>query len=82
MTGQVPEGVGTLSAMTDRTALWILGFVAVLEAMNVTVALVGDRNTLPAVDLLFTTTGGAILTDSLSRQRKNRQPDPGEGNQP
>ena len=56
--------------MTDKVALWILGFVAVLEAMNVSVALLADRATLPAVDLLFTTTGGAILTDSLSRRRK------------
>ncbi len=56
--------------MTDKIALWILGFVAVLEAMNVGVALPADRATLPAVDLLFTTTGGAILTDSLSRRRK------------
>lgn len=56
--------------MTDKIALWILGFVSLLEAMNVCVALFANRATLPAVDLLFTTTGGAILTDSLSRRRK------------
>lgn len=63
--------------LNDRVALAILAFVAVLEAVNVGVALVTGRPTLPAVDLLFTTTGGAILTDVLSRRRKER--DPGNG---
>lgn len=60
--------------LNDKVALVILTFVAILEAVNVGVALATGRPTLPAVDLLFTTTGGAILTDSLSRRRKDRDP--------
>lgn len=62
---------GVVSAVHDKIALVILGFVAILEAVNVGVALATGRPTLPAVDLLFTTTGGAILTDLLAR-RKHR----------
>lgn len=65
--------------LNDRVALAILAFVAVLEAVNVGAALITGRPTLPAVDLLFTTTGGAVLTDSLSRRRKDRDPDPPGG---
>lgn len=56
--------------MNDKVALWILGFVSVLEALNVGRALITGDPTLASVDLLFTSTGGAILTDSLSRRRK------------
>lgn len=65
--------------LNDKTALWILGFVSLLEALNVIVALLTGRPTLPAVDLAFTTTGGAILTDSLSRRRRQGAPDQEEG---
>lgn len=65
--------------LNDRVALAILAFVAVLEAVNVGTALATGRPTLPAVDLLFTTTGGAVLTDSLSRRRKERDNDPAGG---
>jgi hypothetical protein len=59
--------------LNDKVALVILAFVAILEAVNVGQAVITGGATLPAVDLLFTTTGGAILTDSLSRRRKERE---------
>lgn len=62
----------------DKIALVILCFVAVLEAINVGVALATGRPTLPAVDLLFTTTGGAILTDSLARRKRDRNGNGGQ----
>ncbi len=65
--------------LNDRVALAILAFVAVLEALNVGHAIFTNGQTLPAVDLLFTTTGGAVLTDSLSRRRKDRDPGAGAG---
>lgn len=58
--------------MHDKIALAILAFVAALEAVNVGVALYRGTPTLPAVDLLFTTSGGAILTDSLARRKRNQ----------
>lgn len=67
--------------MNDKVALWILAFVSVLEAANVGRALITGDPTLASVDLLFTSTGGAILTDSLSRRRKaTGTPDPNASN--
>lgn len=68
----VQTGGGVVAVVHDKIALVILAFVAVLEAINVGVALATGRPTLPAVDLLFTTTGGAILTDALTRRKRDR----------
>lgn len=68
-----------VTTVSDRVALWILGFVAVLEAVNVAVALAAHRPTLAAVDLMFTTTGGAILTDVLARRHREHQKSNGNG---
>lgn len=65
-----------VGAVHDKIALAILCFVAILEAVNFGVAVATGRPTLPAVDLLFTTTAGAILTDALTRRKRDR----GNGN--
>lgn len=67
--------------MSNRLAQWLLGFVAVLEAANVGVALIANRGTLPAVDLLFTSTGGAVLVEAL-RQQRQQPPNPPSGGTP
>lgn len=58
----------------DKVALALLGFVTLLETANVGVAMATGRSTLPAIDLLFTTTGGAVLTESLARRSRRHHP--------
>lgn len=67
--------------MTNRVAVALLVFVSLLEAFNVGVALIANRGTLPAVDVLFTSTGGAVLVEAI-RQQRQPPPNPPPGGTP
>ena len=63
--------------MPNRIAIALLAFVSFLEAVNVGAAIITGRGTLPAVDILFTSTGGAVLTEALRQNwTRNNRPSP------